>query len=192
MKLLKLFLFGTAFFLAVTTQAQVSVNVNFGSPPQWGPAGYSEVQYYYLPDVEAYYDVPSSMFIYMDRGIWVHRTYLPTRYRNYDLYNGYKVVMTDYHGNTPYTHFREYKHKYAKGYRGHDQRNIGERPSRGNSHEYDHSSRRSYNESNRGNGNSNHGYGNNGNNGNRGNGNHGNKKGQGDNEGHGNGHGKKK
>ncbi len=132
MKIIKLFLFGTALFLAAATQAQVSVSVNIGSPPMWGPAGYSEVQYYYLPDVEAYYDVPSSNFIYLERGKWVHRTYLPTRYRHYDLYNGYKVVMTDYHGNTPYTHYKEHKYKYAKGYHGPAQKNIGSRPPKGN------------------------------------------------------------
>ncbi len=133
MRILKLFLFGTAFFLAVASQAQVSVNVNIGSPPMWGPAGYSEVQYYYLPDVEAYYDVPSSNFIYLERGTWVHRTYLPTRYRNYDLYHGYKVVLTDYHGNSPYTHYKDHKYKYAKGYHGPAQKNIGVRPAKGNS-----------------------------------------------------------
>jgi hypothetical protein len=127
-KALKSILFGITMFLAITSQAQVSVNVNIGSPPLWGPAGYTEARYYYLPDVEAYYDVPSSMFIYYDRGAWIHRTYLPSRYRNYDLYGGYKVVITDYSGNTPYTYFKEHKVKYARGYRGHEQKNIGERP----------------------------------------------------------------
>jgi len=145
MKILKLFLSGTVLFLAVATQAQVSVNVNLGTQPLWGPVGYSEVQYYYLPDVEAYYDVPSSNFIYLDRGIWVHRTYLPTRYRHYDLYHGYKVVMTDYHGNTPYTHYKEHKYKYAKGYRGPAQKSIGARPAKGNygSHQSGHSNKTS-------------------------------------------------
>lgn len=124
---------GMALLLAGAVQAQISVNVNIGSPPMWGPVGYSDVQYYYLPDVEAYYDVPSANFIYYEGGTWVHRTYLPRRYRNYDLYGGYKVVMTDYHGNTPYTHFKEYKYKYAKGYRGKAQKNIGVRPGNGNS-----------------------------------------------------------
>jgi hypothetical protein len=133
MKHLKLFLFGMALFLAVTTQAQVSVNVNIGSPPMWGPVGYTNVQYYYLPDVYAYYDINASMFIYQSGGIWVHRSYLPTRYRNYDLYNGYKVVMTDYHGSSPYYHHAEYKRKYAQGYRGPAQHNIGARPEHGNS-----------------------------------------------------------
>ena len=114
--------------LAGTLNAQVSVNVNIGSPPLWGPVGYPEVQYYYLPDVEAYYDIPSSMFVYLDNGVWIRRTYLPRQYRNYDLYHGYKVVLTDYHGNDPYRHYKSHKIKYAKGYRGHEQKNIGPRP----------------------------------------------------------------
>ena len=192
MKTLKLFLIVMALFLAVATQAQVSVNVNFGSPPMWGPVGYSEAQYYYLPDVEAYYDVPSSMFIYQSGGVWVHRTYLPTRYRNYDLYGGYKVVMTDYHGNTPYTHFREHRHNYARGYRGPAQHNIGTRPSNGNPGSYNKIDRHAYKELshgkyNPGNGNNgNHGNGNNGNHGKSNNGNHGNND-KGNNGNHGNG-----
>jgi len=135
MKFLKLFLFAASLFIAGAMQAQVSVHVNLGTAPQWGPAGYSDARYYYLPDVESYYDVQNSRFIYYDGRSWVRRTNLPGRYRNYDLYNGYKVVMTDYRGNRPYQYHRSYKAKYHKGYRGHAQRNIGHRPHRGNSHE---------------------------------------------------------
>lgn len=112
-------------------QGQVSVNVSIGSPPPWGPVGYNQVRYYYLPDVQAYYDVQASRFIYYNEGAWIYRTSLPSRYRSYDLYHGYKVVLTDYHGNTPYTHFKEHKTKYAKGYKGQEQHNIGERPGNG-------------------------------------------------------------
>lgn len=135
MKILKLIVIGILLFLGSEAQAQVSVNVNIGTPPPWGPVGYTEVRYYYLPDVEAYYDVQSSMFIYFGGGVWVHRTYLPSRYRSYDLYSGYKVVMTDYRGDAPYSNFNEYKTKYAKGYRGEAQRTIGERPGKRNSGE---------------------------------------------------------
>jgi len=120
-------------FFASTVQSQVSVNVDIGSPPPWGPYGYADARYYYLPDVEAYYDVQSSMFIYFGEGAWIHRAYLPSRYRNYDLYGGYKVVMNDYRGNTPYTHFIEHKMKYGRGYHGPSQKTIGQRPGRGNS-----------------------------------------------------------
>jgi hypothetical protein len=121
------------FFLATAVQAQVTVNINIGTPPPWGPVGYTEVRYYYLPDVEAYYDIQASMFIYYVGGTWVHRDYLPKRYRSYDLYGGYKVVMTDYRGDAPYTYFNEHKTKYSKGYHGQSQKTIGERPGEGNS-----------------------------------------------------------
>jgi len=119
-------------FFAGIVQAQVSVHLNIGNPPQWGPAGYSDVRYYYLPDVEAYYDVKSSMFIYFEGRSWVHRSYLPSRYKNYDLYDGYKVVMKDYHGDAPYYNHREYRTLYPKRFRGPSQRTVGERPKRGN------------------------------------------------------------
>jgi hypothetical protein len=134
MKALKLLVAGMAMFFAFAAQAQVSVHVNLPSPPPppWGPAGYTDVRYYYLPDVEAYYDVPSAMFIYNERGSWVHRSHLPGRYRNYDLYGGYKVVMSDYRGDAPYANFKEHKMKYGRGYHGEAQRSIGERPGKGN------------------------------------------------------------
>lgn len=132
MKTIKGIIFGFVMLLAFTTKAQVSVNVNVGSPPMWGPVGYTEVQYYYLPDVEAYYDVQTSMFIYYGGGAWIRRAHLPTRYQYYDLYNGYKVVLTDYRGNEPYIHFKNHKVKYYKGYKGGNQKTIGEKPGKGN------------------------------------------------------------
>ncbi|MDP3174463.1 MAG: hypothetical protein Q8M88_08530 [Phenylobacterium sp.] len=139
MKALKLIGIGFLLFFAVGAHAQISIHVDLVSPPQWGPSGYSEVRYYYLPDVEAYYDVPSAMFIYFNGVTWIHRRSLPSRYRNYDLYNGYKVVMTDYRGNAPYSTFKNYKSKYKKGYRGEPQKNYGERAEREYSHEREYS-----------------------------------------------------
>jgi len=142
MKTLKLIVLGMVLFFAGAAQAQVSVHINIGTPPPWGPAGYSNVRYYYLPDVEAYYDVQSSMFVYFEGRSWVRRSYLPSRYKNYDLYDGYKVVMKDYHGDAPYYKHREYRTLYPKRFRGPSQRTIGERPKRGDEN------RRSYRASN--------------------------------------------
>ena len=133
MKIVKVMAIGIVLLLSGALQAQVSVSVNIGSPPLWGPAGYAEARYYYLPDVESYYDIHSTMFICYVGGTWVHRAHLPSIYRNYDLYNGYKVVMTDYYGNAPYMNFKEHKAKYAKGYHGPAQSSIGEKPGKGNS-----------------------------------------------------------
>lgn len=142
MKTLKLFVFGILLLFAGSAQGQLSINVHIGTPPAWGPAGYNDVRYYYLPDIEAYYDVPPSMFIYLSGNRWVHRRHLPGRYRNYDLYGGYKVVMNDYRGDCPYYHFREHRMKYGRGYRGEEQRTIGER------HGYNDYSERNYNRGN--------------------------------------------
>lgn len=135
MKPLKLFLLGMLVVAFSSVSAQVSVSINIGSPPQWGPADYMEVRYYYLPDVEAYYDVQTSVFIYYSYGSWIRRSTLPRRYRDYDLYHGYKVVMPDYRGEAPYSNFKDYKQRYRKGYNGGPQRTVGERPDHGNSGE---------------------------------------------------------
>jgi hypothetical protein len=71
--------------------AQVSVQVNLGVQPIWGPAGYDRAAYYFMPDMDTYYDVNRRQFIYNAGDRWVHATVLPPRCRNYDLYNGYKV-----------------------------------------------------------------------------------------------------
>ncbi len=127
MKTLKLFALGIVFFFTSAIQAQVSVNVNIGSPPSWGPAGYAQVDYYYLPDIQVYYDIPAAQFIYFGNGKWYRSRYLPKQYRNYDLYHGYKVVLNDYNGKRPYTYFKQHKVKYYKGYKGKPQRTIGHR-----------------------------------------------------------------
>lgn len=138
MRTFKLIVLGFLLIFAGSTQGQLSVNVHVGSPPAWGPAGYNSVRYYYLPDIEAYYDVRNKMFIYFSGNTWIHRSYLPARYKNYDLYRGYKVVLKDYHGDSPYTHFKENKFNYAKGYKGSVQRNVGVRDGRNNSQSKNH------------------------------------------------------
>jgi len=125
MKKLKLIAVGIVLLVSSAIHAQVSVSVNIGTPPAWGPVGYSNVDYYYLPDVQAYYDIRASQFIYFGGRTWIRSRYLPGQYRNYDLYNGYKVVLNDYHGSRPYSNFKNHKVKYYKGYHGKPQKSIG-------------------------------------------------------------------
>lgn len=125
MKTIKLLMVCLTILIAGFAQGQVSVNVNIGTPPAWGPVGYSDVRYYYLPDMEMYYDVHQSNFIYLHDNRWVYRNYLPVKYKSYNLYRGYKVPLQNYSGNYPYYFFKQHKVKYAKGYRGNLQKNIG-------------------------------------------------------------------
>jgi len=109
-------------------QAQVSVNVNIGTPPNWGPQGYDNSRYYYLPDIDVYYDVNQSAFLYDNGGKWIREKRLPSKYRQYDLYSGYKVVLTDYRGDAPYKYHEKHRANYPKGYKGKPQKNRGEKP----------------------------------------------------------------
>jgi hypothetical protein len=127
MKTLKLLALAITLLVASSTQAQVSVNLNIGSAPSWGPSGYSQAEYYYLPDVQAYYNVRSSQFVYFGNGRWIRSRNLPRQYRNYDLYNGYKVVLNGYHGNRPYAHYKNHNQRYSARFRGQRQRTIGHR-----------------------------------------------------------------
>ncbi|WP_343694472.1 hypothetical protein [Flavobacterium sp.] len=126
---MKKLIFASVLFMSVFfAKAQVSINVNIGTPPSWGPQGYDDSRYYYLPDIDVYYDVNQSVFIYDNSGKWIREKRLPSRYRNYDLYGGYKVVLTDYRGDAPYTYHTKHRANYPKGYHGKPQKNRGEKP----------------------------------------------------------------
>lgn len=116
-KIIVAFVIGFTALTANSSKAQVSININIGAQPVWGPVGYDWVDYYYLPDIETYYYVPRHQFIYLSNGRWIFTSSLPARYSRYNLYNGYKVVL-----NTPrpYLYFNDHKVKYAryKAYKG--------------------------------------------------------------------------
>jgi hypothetical protein len=99
--------------LVYSASAQVKINVNIGSQPVWGPEGYDYAEYYYLPDVDAYYYVPQRQFVYLNGNKWVFARSLPPSY-NYDLYRGYKVVVNE---PKPYLRPAIYREKYGK-YKG--------------------------------------------------------------------------
>ncbi len=101
--------------------AQLRVNVNIGAQPIWGPVGYDYAEYYYMPDIDTYYYVPGHKYVYLESGRWLFSTSVPSRYRSYDFYNGYKVVINE---PTPYRNAVMYRTKYAS-YKGrHGQENI--------------------------------------------------------------------
>ena len=114
MKVLKLIILGVALSISSLSQAQVSINVNVPAPPVWGPVVTTE-QYYFLPEIESYYDIRQSQFIYLNNGAWVRTKSLPNKYKAYNLNNGQVVVLNDYRGKSPYNYYSKHKVKYFKG-----------------------------------------------------------------------------
>jgi hypothetical protein len=54
MKAIKYLILGIGLIFASEAQAQLSVNLNVGTPPLWGPSGYSNVRYTDVIGEEAY------------------------------------------------------------------------------------------------------------------------------------------
>src|SRR5215471_16870188 len=59
------------------------------------------IRYYYYPNLNAYFDLKSSQFVYKQNGEWVRKETIPPNYRGYSLFNKYKVVIKDYNGDFP-------------------------------------------------------------------------------------------
>ncbi len=90
------------FAVAHTATAQVSIHINIGNQPAWGPVGYDYARYYYLPEINSYYDINAERFMYQDRGRWITARHLPPSYGRINLYNTYKVVV-----NRSYAPYRD-------------------------------------------------------------------------------------
>jgi hypothetical protein len=108
-------------FTANTVNAQVNVNVNIGSQPLWGPTGYDQANYYYIPDAGAYFDIGRNLFVYRQGNAWVTGASLPGQYGNIDLYKVHKVVINS---PTPWMHDNEYRSKYKSYSHHYDQTPI--------------------------------------------------------------------
>ncbi len=103
-----------------TIDAQVIVS-NLESQPIWGPTGYDYVENYYLPDIDAYYNVPQHRYYYYDNGGWRNNSILPLSLIKYDYYNSYKVVVNE---KEPWRDHKIYKEKYYTYKERHDQQLI--------------------------------------------------------------------
>ncbi|MCD8305717.1 MAG: hypothetical protein LUC49_03535 [Prevotella sp.] len=95
---------------AIPAQAQISININIGKQPSWGPSGYDYAQFYFIPELNIYYDVEAALFYYLSGSTWVGAKYLPLKYKKYDLSSMYKVVMNDV--TTPWLNNKEHKKTY--------------------------------------------------------------------------------
>jgi len=83
--------------------------------PQWAPPYYSGARYYYLPDLELYYDLASQEYIYLLDGRWHFSPYVPAIYQNYELDNCFCVVL-NVEVYKPWLHHQYYISHYPRYY----------------------------------------------------------------------------
>lgn len=89
------------------------MSYNIEKQPAWGPAGYDCAPFYYMPELNVYYDVNNSLFYYPSGRSWIASQFLPSSYCAYDLYRTYKVVLNYaspwQHNEHHRTQFRRYR-----------------------------------------------------------------------------------
>ena len=108
------FIFPLYMLQGCDTPSYLSVGVHY-SNPSWAPPYYNGVRYYYLPDIETYYDLSDQEFIYLDRGQWLFSPMLPSIYGGYDLYNGF-VIALNFNVYQPWMHHQFYVSHYPRFY----------------------------------------------------------------------------
>lgn len=103
------FIFGAAAALAApSAHAQIGVNVQIGHPT-WGPAVPAGTQYYYVPEIDGYYDLAAQRYIVQRNGQWVPVATMPG-------YNpaSFHPVVVNYRGRQPWTQYRDHHARYYR------------------------------------------------------------------------------
>ncbi|QKG54061.1 hypothetical protein [Hymenobacter sp. BRD67] len=86
-------------FAAAPAQAQINVNINTAPPVVVGAP--ANAQYYYIPEANAYYDVPGRRYLVQRNGKWERHE----RLEGYDSRNFHPQYI-DYRGDSPWTYSR--------------------------------------------------------------------------------------
>ncbi|MFZ9386376.1 MAG: hypothetical protein ACO25B_00720 [Chitinophagaceae bacterium] len=104
--------------LAVLTGCEGPIRITGGityTNPVWGPSYHPGTRYYYIPDIEVYYDMYDQQYIYLQNGQWIFTPILPSIYAYYDLYTGFVITL-----NTsvyqPWLHHQYYVSHYPRYY----------------------------------------------------------------------------
>jgi hypothetical protein len=69
--------------------------------------------YYYLPEVEAYYSIPLNRYFYYNDSRWISAAYLPGAYRSYDWRTARRFEVR---GRRPYMNHDVYRGRWGGGF----------------------------------------------------------------------------
>lgn len=103
------FVFGAfATLAAPAAHAQVRVNAQYGHPA-WGPAAPAGAQYYYVPEIDGYYDLAARNYLVQRNGRW-------TPMANVQGYNpaSFHPVVVNYRGRQPWAQYNDHHARYYR------------------------------------------------------------------------------
>ena len=95
-----------ALAVAPAAQAQINVNINT-APPAWGPPVPQGTQFYYIPEIDGYYDLYARQYLVYRGGRWLPVAVID----GYDPRSFHPVVL-DYHGREPWEYVRLHRDRY--------------------------------------------------------------------------------
>jgi hypothetical protein len=112
-------IFSGIFFLIPCMQSQILLGLKpIIEENKNIPETTNQLRYYFYPNLDAYFDLKNSNFIYVQLGNWITNGEIPSNYRGYSLYNNYRVEIKDYFGETPYINLNENRKNFPQDYRG--------------------------------------------------------------------------
>lgn len=85
-----------------------NVRIVAQTPVYTEQAAYAD-DYYYLPEVDAYYSVAEQCYYYNNGGSWISAAYLPGEYRNYDWRSARRIEVREHR---PYMNADFYRSRY--------------------------------------------------------------------------------
>ncbi|MFD2564412.1 hypothetical protein [Aquimarina rubra] len=83
-------------------------------PPWFYPNRVETVRYVYFPDYMIYYDLSLRNYIYLDNGVWITVSVLPSRYNNINLRRSRYVRIRDYYGDNIRSYHRDNRSRYNR------------------------------------------------------------------------------
>lgn len=74
------------------------------------------VRYYFYPNLDAYFDTQTNLYVYEKAGQWIKSKELVSGYRGYSIMNNVRVEITDYNGDTPHIMLKTHQEQFPKKY----------------------------------------------------------------------------
>lgn len=108
----QVFAFAFGAFVALAAPAAVQAQPGRGAQyaaPAWGPAAPAGAQYYYVPEIDGYYDLAARTYIVQRNGRWVPVAAV----QGYNPASFHPVVVS-YRGRQPWAQYRDDHARYYR------------------------------------------------------------------------------
>ena len=93
---------------APAAHAQAHIDINVGRPA-WGQPVPQGTQFYYIPEIDGYYDLNAQQYIVSRNGQWIPVAVVD----GYDP-RGFHPVVLDYRGREPWVYVGQHRDRYPR------------------------------------------------------------------------------